>query len=224
MLFCPVCNSNSFSYKPVIWDELANQWQLTPSELEYINKQQGMHCTQCHSNMRSMALALALKSYFKTLLPLNEFANSDSASTISLLEINEAGSLTPILSKMPKHIIGRYPDVDMHNMNFPNESFDLVVHSDTLEHVEHPIRALAECRRILKSGGALCFTIPILVGRMTRNRKGLQPSYHGPDASDLLVHTEFGVDAWTYLMQAGFSNISITSLDYPTALAWTAWQ
>ena len=41
-------------------------------------------------------------------------------------------------------------------------SFDLVVHSDTLEHVPDPLRALQECRRVLRPGGALCFTVPTL--------------------------------------------------------------
>src|SRR5208282_3830755 len=42
----------------------------------------------------------------------------------------------------------------------------LVIHSDTLEHVERPVRALEECRRVLAPGGRVCFTVPIIVGRL----------------------------------------------------------
>jgi hypothetical protein len=42
------------------------------------------------------------------------------------------------------------------------------------------------------------------------------------NAADFLVHTEFGADAWTYLALAGFSDIAINSIEYPSALALTA--
>ncbi len=67
----------------------------------------------------------------------------------------------------------------MHAIPYAAGTFDIVVHSDTLEHVENPVHALAECRRVLKPGGALCFTVPIIVGRLTRNRKGLPPELPG---------------------------------------------
>ena len=39
---------------------------------------------------------------------------------------------------------------------------------------------LAEfCRRVLKPEGALCFTVPKIVGRLTRSRDGLPKSYNG---------------------------------------------
>jgi len=41
---------------------------------------------------------------------------------------------------------------------------DLIVHSDTLEHVDDPVAALTECRRIATPSGACCFTIPIIAG------------------------------------------------------------
>jgi hypothetical protein len=65
------------------------------------------------------------------------------------------------------------------------------------------------------------FTIPIIVGRMTRRRKGLPPSYHGSSANpaDFLVHTEYGADFWTEIMQAGFSECRISSLRFPAAQA-----
>ena len=75
--------------------------------------------------------------------------------------------------------------------------------------------------------GALCFTVPIIVGRLTRNRDGLPPSYHG-DAStraeDFRVRTEFGADMWTLVLQAGFAAVTVTPVGYPAALALTGWR
>jgi len=112
----------------------------------------------------------------------------------------------------------------MQRLPHADESFDLVVHSDTLEHVPDPVRGLAECRRVLRDGGACVFTVPIIVGRLTRSRAGLPPSYHGEAAKGdaYLVHTEFGADAWRWPLAAGFADCRIVSLEHPAAHALIA--
>ena len=78
---------------------------------------------------------------------------------------------------------------------------------------------------MLKPGGGLCFTVPVIVGRMTRDRTGLPMSYHGNPATaadDYAVRTEFGADAWTYLMEAGFTSVTIHAFAYPAATAFLA--
>jgi hypothetical protein len=70
--------------------------------------------------------------------------------------------------------------------------------------------------------GNLCFTIPIIHERVSRSREGLPPSHHGKrgeTGDDWLVQTEFGADAWTYALRAGFTNVTFRALDYPTAYA-----
>ena len=112
----------------------------------------------------------------------------------------------------------------MLNLVFEDASWDLVVHSDTLEHVQHPVRGLSECRRVLKPHGACAFTVPLIVDRLTISREGLPPSYHGsPDnPADCLVHSEFGADAWKHVLLAGFSECRISTIEHPTAHAFVA--
>ena len=225
MTVCSVCGGQTFKQVFVLWDGLAAEWDLGPAEREYIDRQQGRLCTACGANLRSIALADALREVFATDAFLGDFVKTDAARAIDLLEINEAGLLSQILGAMPGHVFCSYPDVDMHAMPFRDGSFDVVVHSDTLEHLTDPVRALGECRRILRPEGALCFTVPIVVGRLSRRRDGLPKSYHGPaglNAEDLVVHTEFGADAWTTVMEAGFSSVRINAVEYPAALALTA--
>jgi hypothetical protein len=60
---------------------------------------------------------------------------------------------------------------------------------------------------------------------MSRSRTGLSPSYHGQSgvlANDQEVCTEFGADAWTTVLKAGFRSCEIYSLEYPAALAIVA--
>ena len=222
---CSVCGGRKFYSQKVLWPELVSDWQLSDAEAAYVDRQQGEICISCGSNLRSIALADAIKSFFGRTVCLVQLMDSEDAADFSILEINEAGSLSLHLKRFGHYTYAGYPAVDMHDLPYKDEAFDLVVHSDTLEHVENPIRALTECRRVLRLGGALCFTVPVIVGRMSRSRAGLKPSYHGSPEStpdDFLVHTEFGADTWTFLCEAGFSNISIYSVAYPAALSFKA--
>lgn len=222
---CLVCGNDEFIHNKVIWPDLIREWQLSPEEAEYIDRQQGSVCKVCGSNLRSIALAKGIIANFRFVGLFQDFVCTPEFQNLSILEVNEAGQLTRFLQESPLFQPSRYPEVDMKDLPFKEDSFDLVVHSDTLEHVEGPIRALSECYRVLKPGGALCFTVPIVVGRMTRDRYGLSESYHGDPtvgATDFVVHSEYGADAWTQVMRAGFDNVSIFSIDYPIALALTA--
>ena len=180
---------------------MSDDWQLSPYELAYVNRQQGEFCNACRCNLRSLALAEAIRSFFYTKTLFKDLVLSEAAKRTSLLEINEAGNLTPFLKHFGGYVFGKYPEVDIHQLLYPSDTFDLVVHSDTLEHVHNPRHALAECRRVLRPGGALCFTVPVIVGRLSRSREGLPQSFHGNSSTaldDWAVQTEFGADVWTY--------------------------
>jgi len=226
-MFCGICGGTSFSRRPVLWQQLITDWQISDAEADYIDRQQGETCDSCGANLRSIALANAIRSFLRTNELLCEVVETRLVQDISILEINEAGMLTPYLRKFGRYLFGAYPAVDIHCLPYNDDALDLVVHSDTLEHVKNPVHALKECRRIIKPRGAICFTIPIIMDRLSRSREGLPKSFHGcpsTAADDFVVHTEFGSDAWTYIAKAGFSDISIQTIEYPAAIAFTAWK
>lgn len=205
---------------PVLWPELIAEWGLSAAETDYINRQQGLACQTCANNLRSMTLAQAILNFAQFNGTLQQFVAS--RPTLKLLELNEAGTLHPILQDLPHHTLGTHPEVDIMSLPYTDHSYDLIVHSDTLEHVSDPLRGLRECWRVLKPGGATCYTIPVVVGRLTKKR-GPQPSYHGiPGQHEYLVVSEYGSDMWTQVMEAGFGECSLTSLDYPASVAITA--
>lgn len=218
--FCPVCGGTTFTSADVLWPELISAWQLSPPEVGYINRQQGTCCGTCGNNLRAMSLAAAIMDEFAFKGTFSEFCAG--GLPLRILEINPAANLTGFLRHLSGHTLVEYPDFDMQDLAIPSGSYDLVIHSDTLEHVPNPVRGMAECHRILKSGGKCIFTIPVIVDRMSRNRAGLVPSYHGRSgapANDQVVHTEFGADFWKMVIDAGFKHCGLYSFEYPSALA-----
>jgi SAM-dependent methyltransferase len=200
---CRVCGGGDFGHVDVLGPELIHSWRLSDEEVQCINVQQGTHCLGCSSNVRSIALAAAILGWRGYTGVFKDFVREPDQSAVGVLEINEAGTLHPFLSQLQSHRLVSFPEFDMTSLPFPSASVDLVTHSDTLEHVADPVAALAECYRLLKAGGALIFTVPMILGRLTRSRRGLPPSFHGaPGCTDpgMRVQTEFGVDAWTMVL------------------------
>ena len=222
---CDVCGGRAFEHTPVLWPGLIAEWELSPDEARYIDVQQGTHCQSCWSNIRSIALARAIMRFRDFAGTLTAFVADPAQRDLRVLEINEAGTLNPVLSRLPGHRLASYPDVDMQRLPFPPGSFDLVVHSDTLEHVPAPLDGLKECRRVIDDRGAVIFTVPVIVERLTRSRAGLPPSSHGHEGSSdpgMMVYTEFGADVWAFVARAGFSNCALWPYRFPAGLAIVA--
>ena len=168
-----------------------------------------------------MTLAEAIMRAYGHQQYFNTFARRHRR--LRVLEINDAGQLGQFLAAMPHRVLVHYPDVDMTKLPFEEASFDMVIHSDTLEHVPDPLAGLRETRRVLRRNGFACFTVPLVVGRLTRTTEGRPPTYHGrEEAQEYLVHTEFGADAWTSPIAAGFTEVRLVSLDFPASVAMAA--
>jgi SAM-dependent methyltransferase len=212
---CPCCCGQSFFQVPVISSGLAKEWSLTPAEVQYMDRQQGMYCTGCGCNLRSMTLARAILNGYGFSGTLKTFVEGNSH--LHILQINHAGQLNDFLQTMPNHLLTEYPKVDMQALPFADNTFDLVVHSDTLEHVTDPLAGLTECCRVLRDGGLMCYTVPAIVGRLSMSRQGKAPSFHGaPGKHEYRVSTEYGSDCWIQVLQAGFAECRITTLELPS--------
>src|SRR5258705_3566834 len=99
-MICSVCGGTTFVERLILWDRLVTEWQLAQHERSYIDRQQGTCCTACGANLRSIALAEAIRTAFGTSLTLMDFAATSEAKRLSVLEVNEAGNLSPVLREL----------------------------------------------------------------------------------------------------------------------------
>lgn len=109
---------------------------------------------------------------------------------------------------------------DMQDLTFNDESFDIVVHSDVLEHVPDYRAALSECKRVLKSGGLLIYTAPFFPieksflraehaadGRLIRH---LPDEIHGDNLTGgILAYHNFGWDLIEAQKLVGFDQVGV---------------
>src|SRR4030095_5272548 len=162
---CPVCGHDEVVNLSILWPELVEEWQLSPDGVAYTNVQQGVCCASCKNNLRAMTLAAAMTQAFDFDGSLKDFcATHQGVRQLTVIEINQAKNLSSFLQALPKYALHLYPQLDMQRMSFADSSIDLIIHSDTLEHVPDSKAALKESWRVLKPGGHLVYTVPIVIG------------------------------------------------------------
>ncbi len=107
-------------------------------------------------------------------------------------------------------------------MPYLDGSFPLVVHSGH-----------ARARRGGRPAGVLSgappgrlvgLQRPAADGPAHREPDGMPPVYHGDTKPPYrsLVHTDFGPDLWTMVLGAGFSDVTVVSLESPAGVAFSA--
>lgn len=227
-IYCCVCGSQSRRGRPwKLADELVDGWQIDSYWKRMIERREGLGCGVCGSVSRYRYLARVIMDELGALdlgyASFSDYANSADFKQLRVAEVNGCGALHDYLDLNPRLAYSEYgsedpaiPSEDLTRLCYRDSEFDLVVTSDTLEHVPDLSRALEEIGRILKPGGRHIFTVPVVWdGRNTRRRAVLDrerivhllpPSYHGvwsAQSPDRLVFHEFGDDALDYLRTPG---------------------
>lgn len=222
--FCDVCGVWSiFSFTEIINNKLAAEWGLNKKDRHNLSARESMYCVFCGCSYRLRMLGRAI-----TIITTESFEyrglesviDSGALNSLNIAEINSCGVLHNVLKNIPKLLYSEYmpksrkiTHQDLMNLSYQDNKFDIVLTSDTLEHIPDPERAIKEVYRILKPGGKHIFTTPALLNRTTKQRAKLvndkkiniEPeSFHGSGESDYLVWNEFGGDLIGLLENAGF--------------------
>ena len=171
-------------------------------------------CEHCGCSLRVRRIAEVLVGLYGTgAATLAELVREDAFRALRIAEINSIGRMHPYLAEAPGLVHVEYPQEDIQALSWDDGTFDLVLTSETLEHV--PDLAWRCGRRAVCCGRwAARFTVPVDPGlAATRSRDGLESEHHGrgggPFAlvtrkADMLVHTDFGRDLPDVVRAEGF--------------------
>lgn len=168
-------------------------------------------CARCGSIPRHRAVNITLDRYFPSWEQSTIHESSPSNDWIQRHSSRYSSSY--FFEGVPlgtEHQSRRCENLE--RLTFADDTFDLFVTKDVLEHVFRPDLAVGEIMRVVKPGGAHVFTTPKHKGfRTTRQRARrdgdtivhlLEPEYHGNPIGDgrALVTWDYGDDfeAWLW--------------------------
>lgn len=122
-------------------------------------------CDNCYSIPRERALMLTIEKYFPNWKDLDIHESSPVWRGASLRLKNNAKNYiaSQYYPNQPfGSLVNDYVNQDLENQTFSDESFDIVISQDVMEHIYNPEKAFSEIARTLKKGGAHIFTVPII--------------------------------------------------------------
>lgn len=184
----------------------------------------GLRCLRCAASTVHLSIGLALTQ-----------AGLDLAAC-DAYELSAAGPYVAHLRRTVRHLECSefHPDAvpgtawhgvrceDVQRLTFPAACFDLVTHTEVMEHVADDARAFAELRRVLRPGGRMLFSVPLSDAAETveRARYGsdgrlvplLPAAYHVDPFKGgvpVLVFRDYGRDLVQRLERAGFDEVRI---------------
>ena len=185
----------------------------------------GVRCVRCGASAVHVSLGWALRRRMPNL------AQCDAC------ELSARGPLVAYLRRCARSVATSeyFPEVDSGTMHagvlcedvqalsYADERFDLVTHTEVLEHVPDDARAFAELFRVLRRGGTMLFTVPLHGGAVTVERARLRdgeiehlqpPVYHNDPlrAQSILAFRDYGTDILDRLRAAGFVDAGIDAV------------
>jgi len=233
---CAVCGR----FRPMLYRRrviprrLEELWGITPQLAEAFARKESCLCSHCGAALRGRRLAHVLLSLYPVGPPpaparsLARWVEEPTIHSLRVAEINRIEGLHDELLRLPRFsssdyhpetqpgsIIDGVRSEDLARLTYADASFDVVLTSETLEHVPHLDAALDEIRRVLAPGGRHIFTIPQLPQvPETFARSFVQPDGSVADRAPRICHpggdvgypvfTEFGADLRDLFERAGF--------------------
>ncbi len=233
---CVVCGK----FRPMLFRRrviprrLVELWGLSARLAVALARKESSDCSSCGAKLRARRIAAVILQNFPVGNPpaparsIHEWARFQEIARLKIAEINRIEGLHEELAGLPGiqasdyqpgaspgEIVAGIRSEDLTHLTYPEGSFDLVLTSETLEHVPNLAAALDEIGRVLAPGGRHIFTVPQMPGVArtfarivsrpdgTLDHRAPRICHPGGDVG-YPVFTEFGADLPEILHSAGF--------------------
>jgi len=235
---CSVCGRVApiLLRRDVIPPRLVEMWGLPPDLVDLVAQRESCECARCGAKLRARQLARALLQTFPSGFSgdqhrrsIRDWVAQEDIRTLRIAEINRIDGLHTMLFEHPRLVYSEFLEgvepgharngtrcENLMNLTYNDASFDLVLTSETLEHLPDLSVGLSEIHRVLVPGGYHLFTVPLrpdVHSTYPRARLGedgvmiplVQPVIRHPGGDiGYPVFTEFGADLPDLLRAAGF--------------------
>lgn len=136
-----------------------------------------LNCKSCGSTLRQRALARVFLDEINSRTKKQSISIADLANQpleVRVLDTDNFSPMSRILAKHENYIRSIFDptrafgdlvnrnlfNVDLQEITFPDKTFDIILTSDVMEHIENDVKANQEIARCLKPEGAYIFTVP----------------------------------------------------------------
>ena len=224
---CPVCGQLGY----------ATRFGTSPLDFR-----DAAYCSSCLATNRQRQLAYMVCASFATLTGrrFNSLMQVAALDEFVVYNTEAQGPIHQRLARMPGYrcseyfgpdhtsgtLVGEVVHQDLTRLSHHDNSIDLVLSSDILEHIPDPYHAHAEVHRVLRPGGRHIFTVPFHQTEFLDERRAAldptgqvvllkqpaiyhtdAPLYHGDPTrptSGVLVYTIFALEMLVRLRRLGF--------------------
>ena len=183
----------------------------------------GVRCVRCAASIVHLSIGAVLRDCGLDL------------SRMAVCELSSNGPFVDFLRRRARDVsLSEYSDSvppgtsvngvrceDVQRLTYEDGSFDLVTHTEVLEHVPDDEAAFLELRRVMKINGTMLFTVPLSASSATVQRAAgvgekmvhfLEPVYHTDPwqrGIGILAYRDYGLDIVSKLESAGFAGVEI---------------
>ncbi len=190
-----------------------------------------LFCSVCGSIPRERALIKVISDYYPNYRDLSIHECSPSTRGASVKLLNECAGYSSsqyfpnVLPGTIEVMTGARCE-NLEQLTFPDNTFDLFVSQDVMEHIFDLKKAFQEIARVLKPGGAHIFTVPIInKGNKSESWASRSESgeivfhhpaeYHGNpvDAKGALVTMHWGYDIAAFISDAANTPTTVVMID-----------
>ncbi len=236
--YCPVCGKNTLMLIDTYNLRGAGTCLLCSANSRYKSVTQILKkiifIKSFHPDIERQKLIILMNKINLTGYSLKQILSCIKGKDFWIYEPSSVGAIYNILKNYPKFFFSEYfphPNLkkgqrfkgiryeDLQLLSFKNDSIDILITQDTLEHVEKYPLAFREINRVLKPNGVHIFTVPIdnfeKTFRFFDDKGSLLEKkivYHKDPLryQGAKVYTQFGYDIVNILDNYGFSTLIIS--------------